>query len=1038
MTNSSKSILQIGDTVQTNTIIINAKVDASIKRVKKDFDEGNFTQAISFLDALFVENEQNKAVKYQLLIVKISFLFSLRRYDEAGKLLKNVEQNYSEFIDVSYEELKLIVLSLEKQEKSFFELTDKIISESTKPLDQNKFELMYYLNIKDTIKAKKIFENLEDNIRRSNDYALMGGHLYSDLNDYEKANFFYQIALSKDISFLDKASIVGFYGTDIINRYIYGLKLNDSYNKTLVEYKEIIEKILNQEEYFDNKYIANLKLNYLFVLIILNEREKYIEFFEKAQKIENIFIHHYIQWCDLTQTPIDHQLIQEKILKQESELLLYYASLLELKNDDSKEVISFLEENEKYIFENQYIFLFYIHSKVLFNESINQSFKDFLISSKYENIEYLLAYLWTSDVDSFSKKDIQKLIEFASNESQIFKRILESLDILMKSGYRREYLDLALTHQGKFPQVIAKTLELCFEDQNLLLQDFEYFIENIQSEDVHIIGAIADIYTKFDVYDKSFEYFYSIFKEGNQNKDILLKIIEVAFRFYQKTNGILDDKREKEIYDILIADKDELDLRELIFLFQYSLVALKDTRQILPMLNANLLNTDIENLKKEIKIELSNLYTQTAIGMYSNYNQLFIYEDNICYVEDGKTYLKGHKVLEENQKNFGFEIVDKNMLFTIKNNPQYKQESLFHRIVGPFAYRVDNPNMIPIQVSLDGENPLSEFFAFINEVSQQEKDLFQRYSQEDFYGLYPLAKHEYANYFTLIPYLLEHQDYSLNSLKPSFIIGRKKILTLSSIIFLQHLNYLDEVLKMEDIVIQQTTINWLQKYIEEYAPVDRPTNFSYMDDKEPKFIPYTEKEEKGAIEFKDSLIALTKKILSSKIIDDTNENLSIAGAYKMLAREMGEQEYHALAYCVNHNYQIISENNIFEMLFDNFGFNKLFISTSFALLSNILDEKKVYSLQKKLFENNYKYLLNCPDMNAILRGIHYSGFRNILNDKLLLYFHIWYKYGCLDNLIKQYIDKYKVLYPKVILPQQDIFSDNMEYLLKILDLEEIK
>jgi len=966
-------------TINFNTIVQHTKLDTSVKRFEKDFNDGNIKQAMDDLSSLFEEYKANPAIKYQLLVKKSSFLFSLRKYDEGISLIENIEKHYKDFLDIGYEEVKLIVLSLKKEEKEFFELTDKIIFESIKDLKRVKFELMYYLNINDTEKAKTIFGNLTDEEKKSKDFSIMGGHIYSSFNDYENADLFYKIALSQDISFLDKSVIVGFYGTDIINKHMYGLKLDDTYDQTLIEYKQIVETILDQKEFFNNEYIENLENNYLFILTLLDEKEKYIKFYSQVAGTESIFIYHYFNWCNLTQTPIDHQLVQEKIIQNESELLLYYCSLLELGNDESKKIISFLEGNEKYIFGNQYIFLFYIRAKVFFDEPINKEFKDFLVSNKYENIEYLLAYLSIIKQSSYSTEDIKKLIKFANNESQIIKRIFESLDLLMNSGYRREYIDLALIQQKKFPNVIVKTLELCHKDKNLHITDFEYFIKNINSNEAPIIGAIADIYANFNAYDKSFENFYMVYKEGNQDKEILLKMIEVAFRYFQKTNEILEEKKEKEIFDILIANKDELGFRDLIFLFQYSLVVLKDTRQILPTLNTKLLNADIENLEKEIKIELSSLYTQTTIGMIANYEQLFIYNDNICYVEDGKTYLK--------------------------------------------------------KVSLDGENPLSEFFTFMDKISQQEKDLFQRYSQEEFYGLYPLAKHNYANYFTLVPYLLEHQDYSLNSLKPSFMIDKKKILTLSSIIFLNHLDYLDEVLKMENIVIQQTTINWLQKYIENYAPVNRPTNFSYMDQEKPKFIPYTEEEEKEAIKFKDELIELTKKLVEYEIIDDTNENLPIADAYKMLAREMGEQEYHALAYCINHDYQIISENNIFEMLFDTFGYNKPFISNSFALLTNILKEEEIYALQEKLFALDYKYISSCPDRERMLRGLKYDGFKNILNGHLLLTFRIWYRYGCMDDLIKEYIHEYKVLYPKTILPEKDIFSDNMEYLLKTTNIQ---
>ncbi|MCK5677661.1 MAG: hypothetical protein KAH72_04230, partial [Flavobacteriaceae bacterium] len=393
MKNFNFSIFQRGDNTQHNTTIYNANIDIPFKRIDKDFNEGNIKQAYDDLNSLLEDNKSNPKIKYQLLIKRISFLFSLRRYDEARKLLGNVEKNYSDFIDVSYEELKLIEISLEKEEQAFFDLVDKIIAESTKSLNRTKFELMYYLNSRDLNKAKEIFESLDEEIQKSKEYALIGGHIYSSFNDYENADLFYKIALSQNIAFLDKSVIMGFYGTDIINKHMYGLEFNDTYNQILNGYKQIIETILEQEEYFDNAYIENLKINYLFSLAILNEIEIYIEFYEQVAKIENIFIHHYFHWCKLTQTQINHQLVQSKIIQNESELLLYYCSLLERANDDSKKVISFLEDNENYLFANQYIFLFYIQAKVFFNEPINKRFKDFLVSNKYENIEYLVAYL---------------------------------------------------------------------------------------------------------------------------------------------------------------------------------------------------------------------------------------------------------------------------------------------------------------------------------------------------------------------------------------------------------------------------------------------------------------------------------------------------------------------------------------------------------------------------------------------------------------------------------------------------------------------
>jgi len=1039
MLNKIFNIFQIGNNAQINKTIeiYDAKINTSIKRIEKDFNDGNIQQAMDDLSLLLEENNSNQKIKYQLLVRKASFLFGLRRYDEAVNLVENIEKNYFPFLEVKFEEVKLIVLSLHKQEEQFFQLANKIISESSQNLKRINFELMYYLNSNDINRAKSTFDNLQEEEKGSKDLSLMGGHIYSNI-DYEGANHYYQIALTHDISFLEKAIIYGFYGTNIINRFMCHQTLQNNYKELLIPCKETTLKILENENYFESSYILNLKNIYLFILMVLDDIGTYLEFFEREMNNDLIWNQHYFQYMHIKDLPIDHQKVQNKILTGISEfLLLNYLHFIDKNVHDAKQILIFLDRNLKFVYENKHVLLFYIQGKLFAEESPSSDVIQYLLDYKYNSLEHIISYirLYINNHNKIEAEDITKLLELVYKEYTISSRIIEALHLLKDLGKRREYLELAISKQTQFSNVVSETLQICYEDKNLLLGDFEYFIQNINTEEIPIMGAIADIYANFNAYDKSFEKFYMIFEKGNQDKEVLFKIIEIAFRHYQKTNEILEEKKEREIYDVLIAKKNNLALRDLIFLFQYSLVVLKDTKKILPILNEHILNTDIESLDKDIKIDLSSLYTQTTIGMHSNYEQLFIYEDNICYVEDGKTYLKGYAVVKENKENFGFYVVDKNTFFTIKNNPQYKQESLFHRIVGPFAYRVDNPNMIPIQVSLDGENPFSELFAFIDEISQHEKSLFERYSQEEFYGLYPLAKHDYANYFTLIPYLLEHKNYSLNSLKPSFMIDKKKILTLSSIVFLNHLGYLNEVLKMENIVIQQTTINWLQQYIEDYTPINRPTKFSYMDEEKPKFIPYTEEDEKKAIKFKDELIELTKKLLLCEIVNDTNENLPIARAYKMLAGKIGELEYHALTCCINHNYQIISENNIFEMLFDTLGFNKPFISNSFALLANILKEEQIYVLQEKLFALNYKYISNCPNIERILTGLKYDRFRNILNEQLLLNFRIWYKYGCLDDLIKEYIHTYKVLYPKTILPERDIFSDNMEYLLKIINME---
>jgi len=240
---------------------------------------------------------------------------------------------------------------------------------------------------------------------------------------------------------------------------------------------------------------------------------------------------------------------------------------------------------------------------------------------------------------------------------------------------------------------------------------------------------------------------------------------------------------------------------------------------------------------------------------------------------------------------------------------------------------------------------------------------------------------------------------------------------------------LDEVLQREDIVIQQTLINWMREYINKFHYSNRPQEYSYLNNSELTFIPHTEEEEKDAEKFKQFIITLITKLLKCKIIDDTLSNLPIGEAYEILYENMGSQEYHALAYCIENNYQIISENNIFKMMFSTLKYNKAFLGNSLGLLENILDDIQIYELRKILYKKKYSPIFNCIEEDKLIEILNYDRLKIILNKQLIFKFRIWYDYGCLDNIIQKYTNAYKVFYPKMVLPIKDTFSQNVEYIL---------
>lgn len=81
----------------------------------------------------------------------------------------------------------------------------------------------------------------------------------------------------------------------------------------------------------------------------------------------------------------------------------------------------------------------------------------------------------------------------------------------------------------------------------------------------------------------------------------------------------------------------------------------------------------------------------------------------------------------------------------------------------------------------------------IKSQSLDTRDLFVRYSKGKEIGFYPLSQSKYSNYFTLIPYLLDHKEFNFRAGEINYKLPKiKKILTLSSIIFLNNLNLLEK------------------------------------------------------------------------------------------------------------------------------------------------------------------------------------------------------------------------------------------------------
>lgn len=1028
------------DSKQDNTIVINAKIDSSIERIKKDFSDGNFEEALTFLDKLLEENEKVKKAKYHLLLQKADFLRQLSKYDEFKEYIESIEKNsdYKPYIDNKFRELKLTILSMNK-DTDFFEISKQLRLDTPKSKPQGHFDLVFYMNCGKLDKAKEIFDEEIKNDEFKKHLFLLGGHIYSSFYKYEdstsqeyfdKADEFYQKALiEENLNFMNKYEIQTFYGTNYINNHLR--QKNSVDLEYLKEYKKSLDNIYIQRKIFNSHFINSLLESYIYTLLILDFKDEYLKLYEENK--DQLTMRHFVQYCEIKEISYSHEELQI-FIKSDTNLqdLIIYASFIKDRDiDEVKQVVEFIEDNIDYIYKDSFVIYCFVSGSILLNKKIDESIIIYLEETKYQDIDSLLAYLKYQKYlgNNIDINDTDKLVELANN-TNIYPRLLDTIELL-SSINNRKYLQLSLEKEKDFKNIIIDTLKICENDKDLLFDSFNKFAEQIKNKDT-LNSILGRIYKKYNKLNIAFIYFYKEY-EKNKNINAMFEVLNISHLIYSKSGEKFEYQKQKEVFSSILGEVSNFEIQNLLFLLGYEITLLESASNILPILNQKLLEQDINELDNNLKISLSNIFVQTQFNM-SNYKCIFLCSDNLCFEKDGVTYIKdNYNILEENTKNYSFKSIDNNEYFLKNSDDGFVKTSLFHRIVGVFAFRCDNPTFTTIKMDETKENPLEDFFSFLKNQTDNTKDLFFRYSNGVEIGLFPLSHSSYKNYFELIPFLLENKTYNFNAGK----INHKDksvntMLTLSSIVFLNHIGYLEKVLNREDVYIQRTLINWLKEYSISIDVSNMPIEFNYLDDNNPKLYRNSE-EEVNAFKLRiEKLIRLILENCNNKIIDDHLEILPIKGAYEILAKHIGSQEFQGFSFAINKKFQIITEDTIYNMMFDVFKYNKVFISNSLALLEDILTHEELRSLKITLHDKKYKYVLSEYYINDLVSYMKTDDIDRLQMEEYNL-IEIADSYGWLNKIKQYHKNKFRVLYPKVNLPIKNRFDFNIEKILNYLD-----
>ncbi len=1016
------------------------KINTSIKRIEKDFSEGRFQQSMDDLNSYLKEYEKNEVATYQLLVSKTKFLLELKKLDEFKELIELIESEYKNNVDTKFKELKITLLAFEKDE-SFFEESKKLRLKTPNSKPQGHFDIVYYLNSGDNEKAEEIFEEEINNKEYRKYLLLIGGHIYSNLYQYgeedatyfELADKYYKEALENndEISFMEKVHIYGFYGTAYINNRLRHKKQNIEV-EYLKEYKSLLDVVFENKRYFDVGYINSLLENYIHTLLALSAIEEYKKIYEENKEL--LSVRFYLQYCEVTNIAFEHKKVQAYIKKDFNiNDLVIYVSFVNNKNiEDTNCIVSFLDDNRKFIYDSNFVLYCYVQGSIQLNKKIDDEIVDYLKEHRYLSIDLLLSFVELQRYNQQQSKsiDLEKLFDFINQENNFVPRIIDAMIFLQHIG-NRSYLKIALDKQDIFEELIYEALKLCITDRDLNYNQFNNFLENIKYKD-RVYLQIAQICQNFNKLDKAFDFYYLQY-EKNKDINVMFSILHISLVLYMQSGEKYESKKQDEIFSNLLTKVEDLEFQNLLFILSYEISVRKDSKDILHLINQRLLNTDINTFSQEIKIGLSNFYLQTQFA-FPNYRKIFLTDKNLCYKKDGLAYVDNNYIIvEENQKNYGFRSISSDKSYIISQDESYNKSSLFHRIVGPFVFKVDNPNLVTFQMDESKESPLEDIMSFIKSQSSNTKDLFKRYSDGKEIGFYPLSQSNYRNYFTLLPYLLEHKEFNFNAGEINYKLPEiKKILTFSSIVFLNDLNLLEQVLEKKDVFIQRTMLNWLKEYSSNITFGHMPTNFSYLDEIDQKPTLYVDTQE-DIDSFKEktfNLLSLLVDKCENKIIEDHLEILPIKNSFEMLSNHIGNQEYQVFAYCINHNFQIITEDSIFNMLFDVMKFNKTFISNSLVLVEDIVSYEELRALKINLTKKNYSKVL---DMSYIQNLLEYMNSDNILKlepEEIDLLKTV-NNYGWLEDIKKYYYNKFNGKYVKTKLPIPNLLDTNIEKILQL-------
>ncbi len=1036
MKNLLNSIFNFGDISQNNTIIVNTLIDTQLNQIKRTFSEGKISISFNDIIAAKKEHVSNEKARYHFIMLETQFYFTLRNFDKVYENLEYIEENLSKYLEINFYEVKASIASLNKNKKEF----DSIVLKIQKEFNGDKspkeyFEMIFLLNSNQPNEAKSIYEDYVARTQiKDKRIDFMGGMIYANLysstnndNFFKKSEKIFNNYLADyQTGIFDKLEIYKIFSYDAVNKIHNAIPI-DNYKTIIKQTKDTLDLIMDDISYFGLDSQNILKNHYLHCLWILKKKDLFVEKYQQMEDEEIDSINFVSYNLILPTSEVDYSKIEERILVDKNVLIPYLDNIIKT---NPERLLLFLSSNKEYL-QDEIVLNIYIEAQILKNKDIDLNSEKLVEKNKNNSLISFLTYLNVRQIkdECIDNKLLDKLLKYFNSKITHDILILKAMHLLSQNNRPKDFIELSLKYKDSNRRIIKDTLELILEDKNVYLIDFEKYLKEIDTVEYSI--TIGNIYMKYAIFTKAYS-FYQIawekldFDDKSRINFACTVLQNCSIQNFFKTHGTIINQEQDMIYlSFVESHMDTISIEECFVVSYYMIVVNKSYNIGFRYINKKLLDNNIDSLSTQEKTMMSSLYFYTLTNI--NPEKLLV-ESNIL-IKKGEQYYLSDTLIKSIHDSHHFNLLSKVKFDLLMQENHIEKLSIFHQICNKFIYSMDNENVITIKST--PEDPIGNLKEFIIQQANDSKDILLRYSEGANISFYQMAG-KYESYFKLIPTLYESNTINFNTGNNNPTLeNTKKILTLSSIIFIDYMKKLDVVLARNDIYIQQTTVDFLLGFINTLSGQTE----IFTVDSDGKDLFRNIADENDIKQDKDYLIYLATKITEyERIIDDREVVLALADSEKMLAPHIGYQEYRALAYSFNHDYQIITEDRIIKTMFEELGYNTNMVSNSVFLLVDDINNNVdlLVSFYEKLHSKKYKYILNENTIKDMFQKFIFEEHTYLAKgytDKLLkCVISIAYSYGWMAGFENYYKNNYEFKIGMSSAPKKDFIARNIEYL----------